>query len=183
MASHRGFSPKVRGVLLDPPGSSTPQEEQAKLNNLEPSKATQSLRRLFGLAKTFGRTDSESSQKSNSSTNSCPVKESDFDSMRNSPTLHQGAAGGNVAPRLISEIGKAQSFGELSRRQKLNKCVKDQEIMRPPSLDYNHMQMGSSESTTSAVAQEPEEEQDMKKKMDGLSVEDAEEGENSTPSS
>ncbi|KAK0408037.1 hypothetical protein QR680_003740 [Steinernema hermaphroditum] len=132
MSTHRGFSTKVRGMLLDPPGS-IPQEEQAKLNNLteSPGKAGTSLRKLIGLAKSIVRTDSESSQRSNSSTNSCPVKATEFDDFGRStkqkdPRMHS----------LLGDIGRTKSASDIIRKNTIMRnCAEKSGIKPSPSFD------------------------------------------------
>ncbi|KAK0408039.1 hypothetical protein QR680_003741 [Steinernema hermaphroditum] len=136
MPTHRGFSSKAREILLDPPGTSTMQQQQAKLGNIQesPSRAPHSLRRLFGLAKmdgSFRRTDSVGSQKSNSSTKSSPVKDSEFDNLDDFPKVQKQPK----VHKLLGEIGKTKSANDLLRKTTIIRTFQQQNIMRLPSVD------------------------------------------------
>ncbi|TKR69696.1 hypothetical protein L596_021820 [Steinernema carpocapsae] len=146
--THHGFSAKAREILLDPPGTSTMQQQQAKLGNLSPipsSNSTSSLRRLFGLAKcqtegelrrailngcaALKRTDSQSTQKSVSSTQSSPVKDQEFDGIDDFPKVE------NSKKKFLGDIGKTKSAGDMFRKNTIIKTFQQQNIMRLPSVD------------------------------------------------
>ncbi|KAK0408038.1 hypothetical protein QR680_003741 [Steinernema hermaphroditum] len=116
MPTHRGFSSKAREILLDPPGTSTMQQQQAKLAKMDGS---------------FRRTDSVGSQKSNSSTKSSPVKDSEFDNLDDFPKVQKQPK----VHKLLGEIGKTKSANDLLRKTTIIRTFQQQNIMRLPSVD------------------------------------------------
>ncbi|TKR69695.1 hypothetical protein L596_021820 [Steinernema carpocapsae] len=125
--THHGFSAKAREILLDPPGTSTMQQQQAKLAKCQ---TEGELRRaiLNGCA-ALKRTDSQSTQKSVSSTQSSPVKDQEFDGIDDFPKVE------NSKKKFLGDIGKTKSAGDMFRKNTIIKTFQQQNIMRLPSVD------------------------------------------------
>ncbi|CAD5222765.1 unnamed protein product [Bursaphelenchus okinawaensis] len=124
-APHRGFNNKAREVLLDGPSPST-------RFGLERTGSDEEFRRkLAGMR--LNRTDSEAtneSQKSNSSTQSCSGQINDFSDLDDYPKK-------SVIPhKLLGEVGKARSAGDLMKQKKtVVKTFQQLNIMKLPSVD------------------------------------------------
>ncbi|CAD5232178.1 unnamed protein product [Bursaphelenchus xylophilus] len=123
-APHRGFNSKAREVLLDGPSPSS-------RFGLERTGSDEEFRRkLAGMR--LNRTDSEAtndSQKSSSSTQSCGQM-NDFTDLDEFPKKTI------LSHKLLSEVGKARSVGDLVKHKKTAvKTFQQLNIMKLPSVD------------------------------------------------
>ncbi|KAI6213535.1 hypothetical protein M3Y94_00161700 [Aphelenchoides besseyi] len=123
-APHRGFNAKAREVLLD---------RQSPFGLNRTGSDDEFRRKLNGLR--LMRTDSEAtntSQKSHSSTQSQPPAVEEFDDLDDLPKTIKNKG---IAHKLIGEIGKTKSAGDLFKRKTVVKTFQQLNILKLPSVD------------------------------------------------